>query len=139
MAAAPGLRIAYADVPLGAPAAALKARLEARPGASAEPYYAPRGTSPLSAGYKVLGKTFAILFLREPLVMLKCDPHLAEILRDQYAGIGHRTHLDPRHWIAVTLGADVPDDEIARLADGSYDLVCAGLTKKEQAQLAALS
>lgn len=116
----------------------MKARLEARPGATAEAYYAPRGTSPLSAAYKVMGKTFAILFLRaEPLVMLKCDPHLAEILREQYRGVGHRTHLDPRHWIAVALDGDVPEDEVSRLADGSYDLVVAGLTRKARAQLAA--
>ena len=133
----PGPRIALADVAFDAPSAAMKARLEAKAGATGEVYYAPRGTLPLSVAYKVAGKTFAILMVRgDPQVVLKCDPHLAEILREQYRGIGRRTHLDPRHWIAVTLDADVPDAEAHRLADASYDLVRAGLTKKQQAALA---
>jgi predicted DNA-binding protein (MmcQ/YjbR family) len=118
--------------------AALNARLAAKPGAIAEAYFAPRGRTPITAAYKVAGKTYAILSLRsDAWVVLKCDPHLAEVLRSQYRGVGHRTHLDPRHWICVTLDADVPADEAARLADHSYDLVRAGLTKKQQAALAA--
>jgi len=108
----------------------VKAWLDAKPGAEGTP-----------AGHKVMGKTFAILSIRrrdgQGWLILKCDPHLAEILREQYAGVGHRSHLDPRHWIAVTLGADVPDGEIERLIDHSYDLVCAGLTSKRRAELAA--
>jgi predicted DNA-binding protein (MmcQ/YjbR family) len=90
--------------------------------------------------YKVMGKMFAILTLaRIQAVGLKCDPHLVEILREQYAGVGHRSHLDRRHWIAITLGADVPADEIERLVSHSYDIVCAGLTRKQRAELAALA
>ena len=109
--------------------------LEARPGAVAEPASAP-GT----VIYKVLGKMFAILSTRgAPAVSLKCDPHLAEILREQYAGVGHRYHLDRRHWISVGLDADVPADEVERLAAQSYDLVCAKLTRKQRSGLVALS
>src|SRR5579863_2329689 len=107
----------------------VKARLDARPGSVAE-----------ATGHKVMGKTFAILSIRRDgcgWLILKCDPHLAEVLRDQYAGVGHRTHLDRRHWIAITLGADVPTDEIERLVAHSYDLVVAGLTRKQRAALAA--
>ena len=71
-------------------------------------------------------------------VSLKCDPHLAEILREQYSGVGHRYHMDRRHWISVSLDADVPMAEIERLCAGSYDLVCDGLTRKQKAELAAL-
>jgi predicted DNA-binding protein (MmcQ/YjbR family) len=116
--------------------AALVVHLAAKPGAVAEAYFAPRGKTPLTAAYKVAGKTFAILSLRaDQWVVLKCDPHLAEILRGEYSGVGHKTHLDPRHWISITLDADVPLSETQRLADGSYDLVVAGLTKKQQAGL----
>ena len=52
---------------------------------------------------------------------------------------GHRSHLDRRFWISVDLDADVPADEVARLAEASYELVCAGLTRKQQAELAGLS
>jgi predicted DNA-binding protein (MmcQ/YjbR family) len=90
--------------------------------------------------YKVMGKVFAILSLRgEEYVILKCDPHLAEMLREKYAGVGHRSHLDRRFWISVSLDADVPKDEIARLAAQSYALVCASLTRKQKADLAALA
>jgi predicted DNA-binding protein (MmcQ/YjbR family) len=117
-------------------AAGAQAAIEAKPGALG-------GTPPTASGvtiYKVMGKMFAILTtLRTPNVILKCDPHLAEILREQYVGVGHRSHLDRRFWICVYLDADVPLEEIERLVAQSYDLVCAGLTRKQRAELAALS
>jgi predicted DNA-binding protein (MmcQ/YjbR family) len=120
--------------------AAVRALLEAKPGAIGAPMSAARGKQPLVLIYKVMGKTFAILGLRaDEHVILKCDPHLAEILRQQYTGVGHRSHLDRRYWISVSLDADVPFDEVERLAAQSYDLVRANLTRKQQAELAALS
>jgi predicted DNA-binding protein (MmcQ/YjbR family) len=129
------------DLPtLPEPTAALKAVLDALPGATAEPQGAPRGAIALSLKYKVMGKMFAILSTRrDQFVILKCDPHLAETLRAQYAGVGHRSHLDARFRICVTLDADVPAKEVKRLVAHSYDLVRAGLTKKQQADLAALA
>ncbi|MDO8378778.1 MmcQ/YjbR family DNA-binding protein [Phenylobacterium sp.] len=116
-------------------AAALQAVLAAKPGAvgSALP------SAPGVALYKVMGKMFAILTQKgEPSVILKCDPQLVEILREQYAGVGHRSHLDRRFWICVTLDSDLPPDEIERLVAGSYDLVRSGLTRKQKAELEAL-
>ena len=120
--------------------AALKAVLDAMPGAEGAPMAGPRGSLPLVVIYKVMGKTFAILQVRKlETVILKCDPHLAEVLREQYGGVGHRSHLDRRFWIAVDLDKDVPADEVARLAAHSYDLVREGLTRKQKAELAALA
>jgi predicted DNA-binding protein (MmcQ/YjbR family) len=117
-------------------AAALEAVLEARPGAVGEPLPSAKGVTL----YKVMGKMFAILESRKiQNVILKCDPHLAEILREQYAGVGHRSHLDRRFWISIDLEGDVPPDEVERLAAASYDMVCAGLTRKQRAELAALA
>lgn len=125
---------------LGERTAALKAVLEARPGAVGEPMTSSTGKTPLVILFKVMGKMFAILSVRgTENVILKCDQHLAEILREQYEGVGHRSHLDRRFWISVDLDSDVPADEIERLAGQSYDLVCAGLTKKQKAELAALA
>jgi len=120
--------------------AALKAVLDAMPGATTVARSQPRSTKgPLVLDYKVMGKTFAILQVRGgERVILKCDPHLVEILKAQYAGVGHRSHLDRRYWICVELDADVLTAESERLAAGSYDLVRAGLTKKQKAELAAL-
>jgi predicted DNA-binding protein (MmcQ/YjbR family) len=117
-------------------AASLKATLAAKPGAVC----APLPSAPGVLIYKVMDKMFAILEIRRIVaVILKCDPNLAEILREQYTGVGHRSHLDRRYWICVNLESDVPVEEIERLAAHSYELVRAKLTRKQQAGLDALS
>lgn len=117
------------------PAAVVRACLGAQPGAVAEPL----ASAPGVVLYKVMGKMFAVLETRRvQVVVLKCDPHLADILRQQYAGVGHRSHLDRRFWISVSLDADVPVPEIERLAAHSYELVCAKLTRKQRAALQAI-
>jgi predicted DNA-binding protein (MmcQ/YjbR family) len=116
--------------------AAVKAALEARPGAVG----APLPSAPGVVLYKIMGKMFAILELRRvECLIVKCDPHLAEILRQQYAGIGHRSHLDRRFWISVDLGGDVPTEEIERLVAHAYEQIRAKLTRKQKAELEALS
>ena len=112
---------------------AVQAILAAKPGAagSALP------SSPGVTLYKVMGKMFGIVSGKGGYVILKCDPHLAEVLRGQYAGISHRSHLDPRFWISVDLDGDVPAEEVERLVAHSYEQVCAKLTRKQKAELAA--
>jgi len=118
--------------------AALKAVLDGMPGAVGEPMTASRGSEPLVMIYKIMGKMFAILSLRdEPFVILKCDPFRADLLRETYDGIGHRSHLDRRYWISVDLGADVPADEVRALVAHSWDQVAAGLTRKQREELAS--
>ena len=119
---------------------ALKAILEAYPGAEAVPVPMPLGRPSPATMYKVKAKVFAILNIKgAQAVILKSDPHLGEILREQYAGVGdHRTHLS-RNWMRVALDADVPREEVERLVASSYALVCSGLTKKQKAQLAGPS
>ena len=115
-------------------------KLEAMPGAIGKPLSLPRASTPGVVIYKVMGKMFAILSIRgTEYVILKCDPNLAPVLREQYTGVGHRSHLDRRYWISVNLDADVPSEEVRRLAEHSYGLVCAGLTRKQKAELAALT
>jgi predicted DNA-binding protein (MmcQ/YjbR family) len=50
-----------------------------------------------------------------------------------------QTAPNRRFWISVNLDGDVPADEVERLMGHSYELVCAGLTRKQKAELAALS
>jgi predicted DNA-binding protein (MmcQ/YjbR family) len=115
---------------------ALMKRLAEKPGATEGAVSAPAGRAPMAMIYKVMGKMFAIVGLgKTPHVILKCDPHLVDVLKETYAGVGHRSHLDHRFWISVELDADVPADEIDRLVDQSYDLVCATLTRKQRAEL----
>jgi predicted DNA-binding protein (MmcQ/YjbR family) len=117
--------------------AALKAHLDAFPGAVAEPYAPPRAAAPLILMYKVMGKMFAILSVRDEEYVIFKTEH-ADMLRARYKGVGHRSHLDKRFWISVALDADVTPADVKRLARTSYELVCASLTKKQQAALAAL-
>jgi predicted DNA-binding protein (MmcQ/YjbR family) len=117
---------------------AARAAIEAQPGAEGSRL----PSAPAVTLYKVTGKMFAILEDGKTKgVILKSDPHLAEVLREQYSGVGHRSHLDRRFWIFVSLAmeTDVPADETARLIGQSYDLVRAKLTKAQKAELAALS
>jgi predicted DNA-binding protein (MmcQ/YjbR family) len=115
---------------------AVKAALAAKPGTVA----AALPSSPGVVMYKVMGKIFAILEIRRiEAVILKCDPNVVEILRAQYTGVGHRSHLDRRFWICVDLAADVPGEEVERLVAQSYELVRATLTRQQRAVLEALS
>lgn len=116
--------------------AALKVVLDGMAGATGEPMTASRGTAPLVQIYKIMGKMFAILSVRDTqFVILKCDPFRADLLRESYRSVGHRSHLDPRHWISVDLDGDVPAEEIEALVAHSYDLVHASLTKKQRLAL----
>lgn len=115
---------------------ALLERLGEMPGATAGAAPAPGGRAPPAMIFKVMGRMFAIVGLgKTKHVILKCDPHLVEVLKETYAGVGHRSHLDPRSWISVELDSDVPDGEIGRLVEQSYDLVCATLTRKQREAL----
>lgn len=116
--------------------ATVRAIVAAMPGAVGEPLARFKRVTL----YKVCGKMFAILTGGPGgNVILKCDPYRAQMLREAYAGVGHRSHLDPRFWIAVDFGSDVPEEEITDLARHSYDLVRAGLTRKQRDGLAALA
>jgi len=120
--------------------AALKALVEALPGVTSIVGMSRGHTpAPQSIRYAVKAKMFVILSLRGVAWMtLKAHPHMIDILQEQYAGVGHRTHLDHRHWISIDLDADAPPEECERLAISAYHLVRAGLTRKQQAELAAL-
>jgi predicted DNA-binding protein (MmcQ/YjbR family) len=98
--------------------ARLLAECEACPGAIAE--------YPFGAGtrvYKAGGKIFALVPDDGASISLKCDPALAEILRDRYAAVIPGYHLNKRHWITVAVDGTIPDAEIVELIRNSYDLV----------------
>ena len=82
--------------------------------------------------FKVSGKVFALAHLKtKPLrVSLKCEPLLAEQLRDTYAAITPGYHLNKRHWNTVELDGSVPDRLVLDMVEDSYDLVMDGLPKR---------
>jgi predicted DNA-binding protein (MmcQ/YjbR family) len=120
--------------------ATVKAWIETKAGAEGHAFTPRKNSPPLVVIYKVMGKVFAILSVRGVEdVILKCDPTLASVLRKDYTGVGHRSHLDRRFWISVRLDADVPIKEIRSLVSLSYALVCSRLTAKQRTALSYLA
>jgi predicted DNA-binding protein (MmcQ/YjbR family) len=58
------------------------------------------------------------------LITLKCAPVLSEVLRQEYAAISPGYHTNKRHWITIRQDRSLPDAEVRRLIDYSYDQVC---------------
>jgi predicted DNA-binding protein (MmcQ/YjbR family) len=83
--------------------------------------------------FKVKGKMFALLAFEEvpPRANLKCDPDLALELRDRYEQVEPGYHMNKKHWNTIVLDGVIPDGEIRKMIDHSYDLVVASLPKKK--------
>jgi predicted DNA-binding protein (MmcQ/YjbR family) len=85
------------------------------------------GTSVYKIGHKETGegKMFALIADgSKPLrVSLKCDPILAETLREKYESVQPGYHLSKKHWNTILCSGQLPDDEIKDLARLSYNLV----------------
>lgn len=84
--------------------------------------------------FKVQGKMFALLGLDEvpTRVNLKCDPDLALELRDRYEQVEPGYHMNKRHWNTVIFDGVIPDVEIRKMIDHSYELVVASLPKAKR-------
>src|SRR4051812_21123110 len=59
-------------------------------------------------------KIFAIIAVGSKPVKLslKCDPQLAEILREKYETILPGYHLSKKHWNTILCTGQVPEDEL---------------------------
>jgi predicted DNA-binding protein (MmcQ/YjbR family) len=87
--------------------------------------------------FKVAGKMFALVsFDGHGWVSLKCDPGLAVALRDRHEAVRPGYHMNKRHWNTVDLDGTVPAAEVAEMIDHSYDLVVAGLPRRDRDRLA---
>lgn len=71
------------------------------------------------------GKLFAIIAEgSKPLrVSLKCDPLLAQNLREKYETVLPGYHLNKKHWNTIICSGQLDDQEILDLARHSYELV----------------
>lgn len=90
--------------------------------------------------FKVSGKMFALLAFEEvpPTANLKSDPDRALELRDQYEDVTPGYHMNKKHWNTVVISRGVvPDAEIRKMIDHSYQLVLASLPKRERERIAA--
>lgn len=90
--------------------------------------------------FKVGGKMFALAALDElpTSVNLKCDPDLALELRDRYEQVTPGYHMNKKHWNSVVIEGRIPDAELRKMIDHSYDLVTKGL-QQPRAKAAARS
>ena len=81
--------------------------------------------------FKVAGKMFALAALDEmpTTVNLKCDPDWALDLRDRYEEVRPGYHMNKKHWNTVEIEGTIPDAELRKMIDHSYDLVVETLPK----------
>lgn len=77
------------------------------------------------AVYKVNDKMFALIAEKSSPVRisLKCDPQLAQLLRDKYEEVMPGYHLNKKHWNTVVLSGQLSWEEVQALIRHSYDLV----------------
>ena len=82
--------------------------------------------------FKVCGKIFLLMSLDSlPLQFnVKCDPEMAEELREQYSSVIPAFHMNKKHWNTVELNGRIPAVEIRKMIDHSYDLVVARWRRK---------
>lgn len=90
--------------------------------------------------FKVMGKMFALTRLDEEhcKVNLKCDPDRSIELREAYEDIQPGFHMNKKHWNTINCEGELDPSFLKELIDHSYDLVVAGLSKKDREVLAAL-
>jgi predicted DNA-binding protein (MmcQ/YjbR family) len=83
------------------------------------------GTAVYKYGVKPEGKIVAIIAEdSKPLrVSLKCDPKLAELLREKYETVIPGYHLNKKHWNTILCTGQLSNEEIFDLARLSHRLV----------------
>lgn len=77
------------------------------------------------AVYKTGDKMFALIEEKsDPLrISLKCDPLLAQTLRERYESVMPGYHLNKKHWNTIVLSGQLTWEEIQDLIRHSYLLV----------------
>ena len=95
----------------------------------------PFGTE--TSVFKVAGKMFALSRLEQrPLqVSVKCEPLLAEQLREAHPAVLAGYHLNKRHWNTLIIDGSLPDGLIQDMVEDSYDLVVSGLPRSRRRAL----
>ncbi|MGN7760001.1 MmcQ/YjbR family DNA-binding protein [Paenibacillus sp. 22594] len=93
----------------------------------------PFGPEPLVI--KIQDKMFALIFEnleKHTIINLKCDPVIADNLREQYENVRPGYHMNKKHWNSITLDGSVPEPDLFAMIDHSYLLVVKTLSKSLQ-------
>lgn len=86
--------------------------------------------------FKVMGKIFALMNLEGKLrVNLKCDPELANRLREQSDAVIPGYHMNKKLWNTIIVDGRITENQLKKWIDDSYQLVVEKLPKKEQTDL----
>ena len=94
--------------------------------------------------YMVGGKMFAATCRPGPqykpydcreILQLKCEPLLAEALRNEYLDIIPGFYMDKQNWNSIYLDGEVPENVLRDLCDRSYSLIFSKLTKKAREEI----
>ncbi len=87
--------------------------------------------------FKVAGKMFALMSLDEipATANLKCDPDLALDLRDRYEQVHPGYHMNKKHWNTVEIEGSIPEAELRKMIDHSYDLVVKSLPRAKRSTI----
>jgi predicted DNA-binding protein (MmcQ/YjbR family) len=87
--------------------------------------------------FKVAGKMFALMSLDEvpATANLKCDPDLALDLRDRYEQVRPGYHMNKKHWNTVEMEGGIPEAELRKMIDHSYDLVVQSLPRASRSKI----
>ena len=87
--------------------------------------------------FKVSGKIFLLMSLDSiPLQFnVKCDPEIAEELRESYSSVIPAYHMNKKHWNSVLLDGQISSKKIREMIDLSYQLVIKSLPLKERKKL----
>lgn len=89
--------------------------------------------------FKVMGKMFALTDITDfTSINLKADPEKAMEMRERYEAVIPGYHMNKKHWNTILLDGSLPEKLIKSWVDDSYDLVAAGLTKKQKLALEKL-
>ncbi|MWV42745.1 MmcQ/YjbR family DNA-binding protein [Paenibacillus sp. HJL G12] len=91
----------------------------------------PFGPDPLV--FKIAGKMFALLSEEKgdySSLTLKCDPVIAESLREQHEAVLPGYHMNKEHWNTILMNGSLPVSDVFDMIDHSYDMVVKNLPKR---------
>lgn len=86
---------------------------------------AQAGSAPDASASSAQAKMFALIQENSDPVSLslKCDPQLAEVLRERYATVLAGYHLNKKHWNTILLTGQLTWPQVQDLIRHSYNLV----------------
>ncbi len=89
--------------------------------------------------YLLCNKMYAYIGIddrnKRPILTLKLEPMLSDMLRKEYQDIVPGYYMNKLHWSTIYVDGTVPNDVILDIINTSYTLVYSSLSKKAQRSL----